>query len=194
MQKLQEYFSVIAKAGAVQRWSVQGLWVNTWFWQGEVQEGGAGSMSSWPWACLHCGPHSCLPGYLLHRSPLLGWADTQVPISTLLKAPGLDVATGPTNETLATERPPPHWILCPLRWGTGTICLGPGSSISQKVICGRQPTLSLTLPPQIMGPVPTPSSFMLLPTACSPLAQTKLSSQHLYQVNCAHPQTHMLMS
>ena len=52
MQKLQEYFSVIAKAGAVQRWSVQGLWVNTWFWQGEVQEGGAGSMSSWPWACL----------------------------------------------------------------------------------------------------------------------------------------------
>ena len=41
-----------------------------------------------------CGPHGCLPNYLLPRPPLLVWADTQVPISTFRKASGLDVAMG----------------------------------------------------------------------------------------------------
>lgn len=108
------------------RWSVHGLWANTWLQQREVQEGGAGSMSSRPWACLYYGPHGCLPGSLSHRSPVLGWAGTQVPVFKFLLVPGLYMVTGPPKEALATETHPGlsaysrgvqalyDWVLTPL--------------------------------------------------------------------------------
>ena len=51
---------------------------------------------------------------------------------------------------------------------------------------------SIPSPPLIVGPVPTPSSLVLLPTACSPLAQTKLSSQDLCRAeSCPLPNSYV---
>lgn len=97
-------------------------------WQGEAQEGGAGSMSPWPWACLYRGPHGCLPDCPPHRSSLLGWAGVQVSISTLLGAPSL--------EPLVAQS---HWILHPLGWDIDTTRLCPGFSVSRRVsVTGSQ--------------------------------------------------------
>lgn len=87
-------------------------------------------MSPWPWACLHFGASGCLPDCSHHRSSLLGRAGAQMSVSTLLRDLSFEMVTGPVNEPLATES---HWILCPLRRDTGTVCLCPGFSVSRRL-------------------------------------------------------------
>lgn len=108
-----------------------------WLWQREVQEGGTGSMSSWPWPCLYCGPHGCSLS-----APLIGslyWVGLVLHFQfpTLLRVPGLDLVTRLLRNLWPHRES--HWILCLLRWSTGTVYLCPGFSISRRVsVTGSQ--------------------------------------------------------
>lgn len=74
----------------------------------------------------------------------------------------------------------PHWILCPLRGVQALYVWVLALPFPERWQAAYSEPHSPSL---IMGPVPTPSSvsFILFPTACSPLAQAQISCPDLLQ-------------